>query len=105
MKEYQASLAIKPNQPAIHARIGRILTGMHRLPEAVEEFSQAVQFATADANAHDDLGVALFQVGAYEKAVEQFNDAIRIDPSYEGAKRNLALTMANMKSKKVQSVK
>jgi len=60
-----------------------------------------VKLDPASANAHDDLGVALFQLGDDEKAVEQFNDALRIDPSYAGARRNLELTQAHMKNVKV----
>jgi tetratricopeptide (TPR) repeat protein len=45
--------------------------------------------------------VALFQLGDDEKAIEKFNDAIRIDPTYAGARRNLDLTQAHMKNVKV----
>ena len=102
IREFQISLAINPNQAMPHSRIGMIFIEAHQSPGAIEEFTKAVQIDPASPNAHDDLGVALFQLGQDEKAAEQFNDAIRIDPTYAGARRNLDLTLAHMKSKKVQ---
>jgi hypothetical protein len=46
--------------------------------------------------------VALFQLGDDEMAVEQFSDALRIDPANAGARRNLDLARARMKNKKVE---
>ena len=79
-----------------------IFTQAHRFPEAVEEFTQVVRFDPANANAHNDLGAALFQLGDYEKAAEQFNEALRIDPSYVYARKNHDLVQARMKSKSVE---
>jgi tetratricopeptide (TPR) repeat protein len=104
IKEFQLSLAIQPNQAMPHSRIGVILTEMHQIPAAVEEFTKAVQIDPSSPNAHDDLGVALFQLGEDDKAAEQFSDAMRIDPTYAGAKRNLDLTLAHVKSKRVQQL-
>ena len=53
----------------------------------------------ANADAHNDLGVALFQLGEEEKAVEQFNEALRIDPAYYDARRNLDIVQARMNNK------
>jgi tetratricopeptide (TPR) repeat protein len=99
LKELRISLAIKPDQSAIHSRVGRILAAEHQLPEAIEEFTQAVRFDPTDAYTHNDLGVVLFQQGDYESAAAQFSDAIRINPAYAGAKLNLDLAQAKLKSK------
>jgi Tfp pilus assembly protein PilF len=42
--------------------------------------------------------VALAQMGDYEKALEQFSDAVKIDPADQGARMNLALVQSKMKS-------
>jgi Tfp pilus assembly protein PilF len=39
------------------------------------------------------------QLGENEKAVEQFNDALHIDPSNADAKRNLDLAQSRLKRK------
>ena len=72
----------------------------HQFHEAAEEFTQALRFDPASANAHDDLGVALFQLGDDEKAVEQFSDAVRIDPANAGARRNLDVAQSWMKNER-----
>jgi tetratricopeptide (TPR) repeat protein len=46
--------------------------------------------------------VTLVQLGDYEKAIEQFNDALRIDPDYAGIRRNLDLAQAQMKNKQIE---
>ena len=75
------------------------------LPQAIEEFTQALRFNPANAGVHNDLGMALFQLGDYEKAVEQFSDAVRINPADADARRNLDLAQARMKTKKVENVR
>jgi tetratricopeptide (TPR) repeat protein len=81
--------------------MGRILTQAHRLPEAIDEFTKALQYDLAKADAHNDLGVAYFQLGDYEKSAEQFSEAVKIDPASGYAKQNLALVQAKLKNNKV----
>jgi tetratricopeptide (TPR) repeat protein len=90
---------------AYRVQIGRILTEKHRFPEAVEEFTQALRFDLAKAHAHNDLGVALFLLGDYEKAADQFSVAAQIDPSYADARRNLELAQVRLKTEKVENGK
>lgn len=102
MKEFRLSLSIQPEQAIPHTEIGRILlTGRHRLPEAVEEFTQSLRIDPVNADAHNSLGVALAQLGEYDKAVEQFSDALRIDPEFAGAKQNLERAQAQMSDKRM----
>jgi superkiller protein 3 len=100
IKEFRLSLSIQPDQAVPHTEIGRIfLTNTHQLPEAVEEFNQSLRVDPANADAHNGLGVALAQLGEYDKAVEQFSDAVRIDPEFAGAEQNLERAQAQMNSK------
>jgi Flp pilus assembly protein TadD len=57
-----------------------------------------VRLDPANPNTHNNLGGVLFQLGDYQKAAEQFSDALRIDPSNAGARQNLALVQARMKT-------
>ena len=79
--------------------------GEHQFPAAAEEFAQALRFNPSDPNAHDDLGVALFQLGDYEKAAEQFGEAVRMNPTDAGARRNFDIAQTQMKNKKVEQAK
>ena len=74
--------------------------GEHQLPAAAQEFAQAVRYDPANSNTHDDLGVALFQMGDYEKAAEQFGEAARLNPADAGARQNFAVAQMQMKNKK-----
>jgi tetratricopeptide (TPR) repeat protein len=104
MKEFRQSLAIQSDQAVPHTEIGRILlTNTHQLPEAVEEFTQSLRIDPANADAHNSLGVALAQLGEYDKAVEQFSEALRIDPEFSGAEQNLERAQAQMNKKSEQS--
>jgi superkiller protein 3 len=82
--------------------MGTVLAQAHRFPEAVEEFTQVLRLDPANANAHNDLGSAWFQLGDYEKAAAQFSEALRIDPSHAYARKNLDLALTRMKSKSVE---
>jgi tetratricopeptide (TPR) repeat protein len=44
--------------------------------------------------------VALAQLGEYDKAVEQFRDALRIDPKLSGAEQNLERAQTQMNNKR-----
>jgi len=41
------------------------------------------------ANAHNNLGVALFHAEITEEAIDHFKEAIRIRPDYAAAQKNL----------------
>ena len=83
----------------MYANIGFNLGETHHLPEAVDAYAKSLELDPNDARAHNDLGVALVQLGEYEKAAEQFDDTLRIDPNYSDAKRNLEYAQFKMKNK------
>jgi Flp pilus assembly protein TadD len=45
-----------------------------------------------DAQSHNNLGVALAEQGRLKEAVAHFTEALRIDPNFQEAKRNLELS-------------
>ncbi len=83
----------------VYANIGFILGETHHLPEAVDAYTKSIELDPKDAHAHNDLGVELIQLGEFEKAAEQFNDTMRIDPNYFAARRNLEYAQFKMKNK------
>jgi Flp pilus assembly protein TadD len=71
----------------------------HQLPEAVDEFVQALRINPADDNAHNDLGIVLAQGGDFENAAEQFSEAVRFNPANADARRNLGFMKDKLKSR------
>jgi lipoprotein NlpI len=71
----------------------------HQLPEAKEELTQSLRYDPNYADAHNDLGAVLIQLGDFDHAIEQFSDAARINPSYACARQNLTLAQAHVKAK------
>ena len=49
-----------------------------------------------DSVAHNNLGIALFQTGRIQEAVEQFNQALKLKPDYANACYNLAMAYARL---------
>jgi Flp pilus assembly protein TadD len=68
----------------------RTLVAQGRRGEAIEQYLQVLRDHPRDADAHFYLGVALAADGKMTSAREQFQEALRIDPSHEEARRALA---------------
>jgi Flp pilus assembly protein TadD len=80
-----------------HFEFGKSFAESHRLPEAADEFSKALQFDPTNPNVRTNLGVVLFQMGRYEDAAYQFNYALQIDPTNPNAREGLVLAEARIK--------
>jgi hypothetical protein len=55
---------------------------------SIELFKQALQVTEANYKAHANLGLALFNEGKIEEAIDHYNQAIRIEPNYNQAYYN-----------------
>ncbi|MGA2137857.1 MAG: tetratricopeptide repeat protein, partial [Verrucomicrobiia bacterium] len=79
-----------------HNLLGFYLGQSGRMPEAIEQFEQALRFDPDKAEAHYNLGVALAQTGKPREAIEQLERAVRIKPDYPDAHYNLGVTFRQM---------
>ena len=66
------------------------LRTLRAMPAAEKELREAVALAPEFAAAHNDLGAVLAREGRLQEALEQFREAVRLDPSDPGARGNLA---------------
>jgi tetratricopeptide (TPR) repeat protein len=92
--------AVVPASPALDAVLhaafveryqhGTDLLVARKYPNAIEEFNSALRWNSASVEAHNNLGIALASVGRMDEAVDQFKEALAIDPGFEDARRNLA---------------
>ncbi len=95
---FRRALECHPDSAPALEMCGLILLGQGRAPEAEQDFRQALGSEDA-AHLHSNLGAALFNQGKVSQAIEQFEEALRIDPEYAPARAKL--TMAQRRAGRV----
>jgi len=66
------------------------LRALGNLTKAIAAIAEAIKLEPNLARAYNDLGALLWEAGEYERAVEQFRRAVRLNPGDATAARNLA---------------
>jgi tetratricopeptide (TPR) repeat protein len=92
-ESFRKGLALAPNEPSLHHKLGTALFLSGDARGAVDEFEQALRLSPTFAKAHYSLGVILASNGQPEKAVEHWVAAIRSEPGYVEARLQLANTL------------
>ena len=80
----------------VHNSVGSALEEAGEVPEAVEQFEQAVRINPNFAEAHNNFALALENLGKWSDAAEQFEDAVRINPDFAEARNNLAVALEEL---------
>ena len=73
-----------------------LLASNGRPEEAIGDCEAALTLAPGSAEMHHDPGAALANGGRLHEAVEHFEQAVRLQPDYESARRNLARARAEL---------
>jgi tetratricopeptide (TPR) repeat protein len=89
-------LRLDPHHPAAHYELANALQEIGRLEESVAVYQRALAY---ESNARsplvrNDYGVALALHGRLPEAIEQFKEALRLQPDYVDARTNLARAQA-----------
>ena len=82
---------IAPRRTTIWGRFAQ--TG--KIEEAIAHYEQALRIKPDDAEAHNNLAVALLQTGRINEAIAQFEQALQLKPDYAEAHVNLAVALEN----------
>lgn len=82
---------IAPDDPTVASELGRVFLERRQASEALAEFGRAVALKPGDALALNNRGVALLMLGIREHAVNDFQEALRINPCLKDARNNLRL--------------
>jgi Flp pilus assembly protein TadD len=64
------------------------------MDEAISQFQEAIRLRPDNANAHNNLGVALYRKGRTGEAIRHFEEAVRLKPDYADARKNLDVVLA-----------
>ena len=75
-----------------HYNLGFTLMQSGRVPEAVDQFEQAVKIKPG-ADARNNLGIALVHAGRIPEALEQYAQAVKIKPDFAEAHYNLGIAL------------
>ena len=77
------------NYAEAHYNLANILSQLGRVPEAIQQYEQALRLKPDYAEAHYDLGVALRDQGKVLEAIAHYEQALRLKPDYAEAHNNL----------------
>ncbi len=102
--EYRRVLALEPDRPGVHYRLGRTLlarsyqlTSAQDTAEAAKEFEQELQRDPTNANAAYELGEVRRKGGQFDEAQRLFESALRNYPNFEEAQLGLASELLSLK--------
>ena len=100
IEHFRAALAAEPDFAVTRTDLATALTqsagvqaAKGSLQEAVATYQSALQ-VNPSAQAFNGLGQALWQLGRHAEAVEQYNQALQLDPENAEARLNLAVALA-----------
>ncbi len=87
--EYEAALDLDPRLAAAHYNFGNDLLRQGLYRRAARRFSRSLSLYATDVWALNNRGLAYVKLDKPEKARRDLEEALRIDPTFEQARRNL----------------
>ena len=88
-ESYEKSIALNPNNPYALNNVAFIYIQHRRFEEAPPLLERAIAQKSDVAYFQNNLGIVYEQLGQHQKAVEAFQAALTIDPSYAKARTNM----------------
>lgn len=102
---YRRALELDPKNAKIHCNLGYLYWGMGEITEAIKEYNLSIEYDETYDIAHNNLGVIyLDDLAHMNKAMECFENAIKMNPNYALAHYNLGRTLA-IKGEKIEAAK
>lgn len=93
LNHFQKTLALKPDFPEARNNLGTLYILLKEWDLAIEQFEKAagnLLYQTPDI-AYNNMGLAYYYKGSYQKAIESYRQAIKYFPGYAACYGNLAL--------------
>jgi tetratricopeptide (TPR) repeat protein len=88
------TIAVTKDNYFAHASLADFLMRGGRVTEAIAHSEEALRIRPSDADAQNNLGLALLQTGDTLRATEHLEKALEIDPGHMNAEVNLAWILA-----------
>jgi tetratricopeptide (TPR) repeat protein/mono/diheme cytochrome c family protein len=96
IEHYRRALRLDPGYVNARYNLGNSLLMLGRGEEAISQLLQVVDALPEDANVCNSLGSAFAMHGDLTRAVEFFERALRLNPSYADARENLEIVRAQL---------
>lgn len=88
--ELKKALQVNPNQAERWVRLAKLQGEQKQTEDAIHSFDQALLLEPANSSIHYELGLFYEKQDLRAQAAEQYEEAIKVDPSFELAKTRLA---------------
>lgn len=82
MKLIQAAATLKPGLSRPHRELGRLYLKLKQVPDAVKEFSIAIDINRLDVTSYHYLGQLYFHQGKIDQAIRAYSSAMDISPRH-----------------------
>jgi hypothetical protein len=86
-----------PNPAMMHLKFAKASLLEDKPKEAVAHYQEALALGPVSAEAHNDLGVVLARLGDYGPAYRHFSEALRLDPDFDVARKNMEKALKLLK--------
>ena len=87
---FRKGIALAPNEPSLHHKLGTALFLSGDSRGAADEFETALRLSPTFVKAHYSLGVLLGSSGQTDQAIAHLSAAVKDDPTYVDARLRLA---------------
>lgn len=91
---WSRTIAVTKDNYFAHASLADLLMRRGRVKEAIEHSEKALEIRPNDADAQNNLGLAMLQTGGTKRAVAHLEKALEINPGHLNAEVNLAWVLA-----------
>jgi tetratricopeptide (TPR) repeat protein len=97
MLEFKRALEVRSDYLPAHILLAQMALEAEDYPGAEEHLRKVLQAGSNNAAAHVDLGVALKGQGQYDKAMQEYDEAEKVDPSLAAIYLNRAIILHRAK--------
>ena len=90
----QAAAAGNPADVQTRVQLGKLYFDAERYEDAANWYQEALRLAPRDANVSTDLGVAFYYLNQTDRALQQFEQSLSIDPGHTKTMLNKGIVLA-----------
>jgi tetratricopeptide (TPR) repeat protein len=98
LAEYDAAIKLRPTDYTAQMQKGKVLYDMRKFPEALLVFGPLLKDHAKDSVLHNNIAMCLHQMAQFDKALAEYNEALRLNPNNEPAQKGLAFLKADIKA-------